>query len=105
MKFRTSGKIARTRELEHRAPLTLELKNGVLCGIRDGGAGTNVKGHSDWIPLYYCTHGKAVWARPTNRSYGINRGGYFWTVEVADANGKHRVHRQKVTRAYFVGTA
>ncbi|MBE7189971.1 hypothetical protein [Jatrophihabitans endophyticus] len=105
VKLRTKGRIAHPKPLKHRAPLQLTLANGVHCGIRDGGAATNLKQHPSWLVTYYCTHNRAVWVSPQRTDFGVHRGGPAWTVDVANANGKHDIHTQRVTRAWFVGTA
>lgn len=104
VRFKVSGKIAHTSALHRRAPLNLELANGLYCGLRFGGAGEELQQHPGWGAFYYCTRGKAVWASLNSKDFGIDRTGHAWKVEVGRDTGTRDVRQQRVTQAYFVGT-
>ncbi|HEX2901947.1 MAG TPA: hypothetical protein VHO01_00710 [Jatrophihabitans sp.] len=83
-------------------PIALVLHDGTLCTLRAGGAWTQLAGRPDLFGTYYCGS-MAVWA-PAH-SYGINRSGASWTVQIARTNGQDQLSTVTVRTAYFVGTA
>jgi hypothetical protein len=84
------------------SPQDLDLVNGQKCGIRVGGAWSQLPTHPNWVGFDSCSKG-SVYGSPAGD--GVNRSNPVWTVHVWKSGTKHHVTRRGVDTAYFVGTA
>lgn len=110
IKFGYAGKFAKSAppKKHQTAPLRIQLANGEICSIRDGGAWGQLRKHPNWFATYGCagSHGSdAIWAGQHARHLGIDESSSSWTVKVASQTGNEKVHVRHVVKAYFVGTA
>ena len=89
------------------APFTMTLADGASCTIRDGGTGTRLTIHPDWVQYYFCTdgagHTTAVFAPPNGT--GVSASSPLWTVDVAADDGSGDITAVPVQTATFVGNA
>jgi hypothetical protein len=97
-----TGRFGATTAPTQASPLDLDLTDGQKCGIRVGGAWSQLPTHPHWVGFYSCSKG-SVYGSPSGD--GINRSDPRWTVHVWRSGTKDRVTTRGVDTAYYVGTA
>lgn len=81
-------------------PLRLDLDDGDVCRLRNGGSWGVPQTQPDYVGWYRCTKAQAVWGP---RGKGIDMSGATWTVITGGETGP--LTTRAVVKAYYVGTA